>query len=212
MNSASGSPCRRAVFLDRDGTINVEKNYLHRIEDFVFIPGAPEAIRRLREAGFLVIVVTNQSGVARGFFSLKEVERLHRHLQSELSRFGTAVDAFYVCPHHPSEGVGEFRRHCDCRKGEPGLLLQAAAEHHIDLGSSFMVGDKEADVQAGERAGCRSILVLSGYGRQAATSLADREVVVRADLARAADFILGVEAGGNLKESQKSIDPQGGMC
>ena len=122
-SSSTPSAGRRAVFLDRDGTINEEKDYLWRIEDFVFIPGAPEAIRRLREAGYLVIVVTNQSGVARGYFGMAEVEALHRHLQRELARFGTAVDAFYVCPHHPTEGQGEYRRDCDCRKGRPGLLL-----------------------------------------------------------------------------------------
>lgn len=186
--------CRRAVFLDRDGTINLEKDYLHRVEDFAFVPGAPEAIRRLREAGFLVLVVTNQSGVARGYFGMEEVEALHRHLQRELERFGTAVDGFYVCPHHPTEGQGEYRRRCDCRKGEPGLLLQAAAEHRVDLDASFMVGDKAADVLAGERAGCRSILVLSGHGALEVAKLVGREVSVCADLAEAADFILR-EAG-----------------
>ncbi len=117
---------KRAVFLDRDGTINVERDYLFRVEDFEFIEGAPEAIRSLREAGYLVVVVTNQSGVARGYFGLDDVERLHRHLQRGLARFGTAVDAFYVCPHHP-----RFGEECDCRKGSPGMLLRAAEEHRI---------------------------------------------------------------------------------
>jgi D-glycero-D-manno-heptose 1,7-bisphosphate phosphatase len=174
---------KRAVFLDRDGTINVEKDYLFRTEDFRFIEGAPAAIRRLREAGFLVIVVTNQSGVARGYFSLEDVERLHRHLQRELARFGTRIDDFYLCPHHP--GFGD---ECDCRKGRPGMLLRAADEYNIDLEKSFMVGDKAADIEAGKRAGCCSLLVLTGYGAAEAAGL---DGVPRfPDLARAADFIL----------------------
>ena len=100
---------KRAVFLDRDGTINEERDYLWRIEDFAFIPGAPEAIRRLRETGYRVIVVTNQSGVARGYFSREDVDRLHQHIQRELANVGTAVDAFYLCPHHPEKGQGEFK-------------------------------------------------------------------------------------------------------
>lgn len=187
-----GSP---AVFLDRDGTINAEKDYLHRIGDFQFLPGAPEAIRRLKEAGFLVVVVTNQSGVARGYFGLDEVEALHRHLQGELARFGTAVDAFYFCPHHPTEGVGEFRRDCPCRKGKPGMLLQAAVDLGIDLGGSYMVGDKFADVEAGRAAGCTPLLVFTGYGSEEAFRHPEDPVRKAADLAAAADFILGKGSG-----------------
>ncbi|WP_298036982.1 D-glycero-beta-D-manno-heptose 1,7-bisphosphate 7-phosphatase [uncultured Desulfuromonas sp.] len=182
---------RPAVFLDRDGTINVEKSYLHRVEDFEFIPAAAAAIRRLNEAGFLVIVVTNQSGVARGYYGLDDVDALHRHLQGELGKVGAFIDAFYVCPHHPSEGVGAFGIDCSCRKGRPGMLLRAAEDHHIDLARSFMVGDKAADVEAGLRAGCRSLLVLTGYGKseaELASALGGRPV---ADLAAAVDYVLG---------------------
>jgi D-glycero-D-manno-heptose 1,7-bisphosphate phosphatase len=191
--TSHGSQKRRAVFLDRDGTINVEKDYLYRVEDFEFIAGAPEAIRRLKNAGFLVVVVTNQSGVARGYYSLEDVEVLHRHIQKELARLGTALDGFYVCPHHPTEGVGEFRRECDCRKGKPGLLLKAAAEHNIDLSRSFMVGDKAADIEAGEQAGCVSLLVLTGYGADEAYKVPPDRARRFADLAEAADFILSAE-------------------
>jgi len=155
---------RKAVFLDRDGTIDVEKDYLYRIEDFEFIPGVPEAIARLNKAGCLVVVVTNQSGVARGYFPLEDVEKLHTHIQAQLSHFGARIDRFYICPHHPTAGTGKLRRECDCRKGAPGLLLQAAGELGIDLAASYMVGDKSADLEAGHRAGCRSILVRTGYG------------------------------------------------
>ena len=157
-------PLKPAVFLDRDGTINVEKNYLYRIEDFEFIPGAPEAIKRLKDAGFLIVVVTNQSGVARGYYSLEDVDRLHTHIQDELNRYDTSIDAFYVCPHHPTDGEGEYLLECDCRKGNPGMLLQAAEDMGVDLKHSWMVGDKAADIEAGGRAGCRSILVETGYG------------------------------------------------
>ena len=183
---------KRAVFLDRDGTINEEKDYLSRIEDFTFISGAPEAIGRLKEASYKVIVVTNQSGVARGYFSGEDVDRLHEHIQRELAKIGTAVDAFYLCPHHPEKGQGEFKVDCDCRKGKPGMLLQAAAEHGIDLTASWMVGDKRADLEAGRAAGCRSLLVRTGYGLgeqgKGAGELA--EAVVD-DLSAAADYILG---------------------
>jgi len=178
------------VFLDRDGTINVEKDYLFRVEDFDFIPGVPQAIARLRRAGYLVVVVTNQSGVARGFFRLHQVEALHRHMQGDLGKHGTRVDAFYVCPHHPTEGVGTLRRVCDCRKGGPGMLLRAAAEHNIDLGRSFMIGDKAADIEAGERAGCTPLLVLTGYGQGEAMKMPAERARRFADLAGAADYIL----------------------
>jgi len=155
---------RRAVFLDRDGTINVEKDYLHRTEEFRFIPGAPEAISLLNRAGFLVIVVTNQSGIARGYFDEAAVERLHRFMDGELDRQGARVDAYYICPHHPHHGVGEYRRECGCRKPLPGMLLQAADDFGIDLAASFIIGDKIADAEAGLAAGCRPILVMTGYG------------------------------------------------
>jgi D-glycero-D-manno-heptose 1,7-bisphosphate phosphatase len=181
---------RRAVFLDRDGTINEEKDYLYRIEDFEFIPGASEAIRRLKEAGFLVIVVTNQSGVARGYYTLEEVAILHCHMQRVLETVGAAVDGIYVCPHHPAEGVGEYRRECDCRKGRPGMLLRSAREHGIDLSRSYMIGDKIADVEAGEAAGCLPLMVLTGYGKTESAKISSDRVRRFADLVDAADFIL----------------------
>jgi len=155
---------RAAIFIDRDGTINEEKNYLHRIEDFEFIPGTHEAIKLLKDAGYLVIVVSNQSGIARGYFDEAAVDRLHEHIQQELKRYDTTIDGFYYCPHHPEKGLGDYKVACDCRKGAPGMLLQAAEEHNIDLEKSFMVGDKLADIEAGAKAGCKSILVLTGYG------------------------------------------------
>jgi D-glycero-D-manno-heptose 1,7-bisphosphate phosphatase len=155
----------RAVFIDRDGTVNEEKEYLYQPDDFVFIPGAPQAIRRLNEAGFLVIIVTNQSGVARGYYTEEDVHLLHRHIAAQLELFGARVDAWYYCPHHPS-GRGSYALPCRCRKPLPGMLLEAAGRFDIDLESSVMIGDKLVDVQAGTAAGCRSILVRTGYGAE----------------------------------------------
>jgi D-glycero-D-manno-heptose 1,7-bisphosphate phosphatase len=188
----TGKAAHRAVFLDRDGTVNIEKHYLFRPEEFELFPGVPESIRRLNQAGFLVIVVTNQSGVARGYFSLTDVEDLHRHLQAELALYGAHVDAFYVCPHHPDHGQGEFRIDCDCRKGAPGMLLQAAKEYAIDMPRSFMVGDKPADIEAGLAAGCTPLLVLTGYGQASSPKVAN-QVLRFADLPAAVDYIMSPE-------------------
>lgn len=166
---SSATDGRPAVFLDRDGTINVEKSYLYRAEEFEFIPGAPEAIRLLKEAGFLVVVVTNQSGIARGYYDEAAVHRLHRFVDGELARVGAAIDAYYLCPHHPQHGSGE----CSCRKPLPGMLLQAAADHRIDLAGSYLVGDKSSDLEAGLAAGCRAILVGTGYGAESAGQVPD---------------------------------------
>jgi D-glycero-D-manno-heptose 1,7-bisphosphate phosphatase len=156
---------KRAVFIDRDGTINEEKEYLFRRDDFVFIPGAPQAIRLLNDAGFLVIVVTNQSGVARGYYTEEDVHQLHRHIAADLEQFGARVDAWFYCPHHPA-GRGSYALPCRCRKPLPGMLLEAAGRFAIDLESSIMIGDKLVDVEAGAAAGCRSILVRTGYGSE----------------------------------------------
>jgi D-glycero-D-manno-heptose 1,7-bisphosphate phosphatase len=183
----------RAVFLDRDGVINVEKEYLHRVGDFEFLPGVPQALRLLKEAGFLLIVVTNQSGVARGYYSLEDVECLHRHLQDQLAPYGAAVDGFYVCPHHPEYGTGDLTGECSCRKPLPGMIEKAAVDFQIDPARSYLVGDKLSDIEAGEAAGCRSILVRTGYGGRDAGLVAD-EVVIVDDLPAAAKAILAEEA------------------
>ena len=156
---------KRAVFIDRDGTINEEKEYLYRTDDFAFIPGAPQAIRLLNEAGFLVIVVTNQSGVARGFYTEEDVHLLHRYIASQLEPFGARVAAWFYCPHHPA-GRGSYALPCRCRKPLPGMLLEAAGRFNIDLESSIMIGDKLVDMEAGVAAGCRPILVRTGYGSE----------------------------------------------
>lgn len=154
---------KSAVFLDRDGTINIEKDYLYQAENFEFIPGTPEAIRMLNQAGTLVVVVTNQSGVARGYYTEDDVEKLHRHIDLELERYGAHVDVWLFCPHHPT-GRGSYALPCNCRKPLPGMLQEAATRYDIDLVKSTMIGDKRGDIEAGEAAGCQTILVRTGYG------------------------------------------------
>ncbi|MEK7374927.1 MAG: HAD family hydrolase, partial [Thermodesulfobacteriota bacterium] len=138
-----------AVFLDRDGTINEEVGYLDRIEKLRLIPGAAEAIRLINESGMKAIVVTNQSGVARKFFDEASVDEVHARLRDMLRAEGAFLDGVYYCPHHPTEGRGDYLRTCDCRKPAPGLLLRAAEELQLDLARSYMVGDTLKDIEAG---------------------------------------------------------------
>jgi len=177
---------RRAVFLDRDGTINIEKDYLFQVADFEFIPGVVEAVKLLNEAGFMVVVVTNQSGVARGYYTEEDVENLHRHIASELEKSGARADAWIYCPHHPS-GRGSYALPCSCRKPLPGMLKEAARRYDIDLEASIMIGDKLADISAGLSAGCRSVLVRTGYG-------AEEESQVSEGIAVFDDLLLAVKS------------------
>jgi len=153
---------RKAVFFDRDGTLNVDVHYLHEPKDFVWTEGAREAIKYVREQGFLAVVVTNQSGVARGYFPEADVVRLHAWMNEELKKAGTKIDGFYYCPHHPEAKVKKYRKDCECRKPKPGLILEAAGELSIDLAQSLMVGDKPRDVECGEAAGCGRSLLYEG--------------------------------------------------
>lgn len=189
-NSNGFRGTKRAVFLDRDGTLNVEKEYLYRVDECELIPGVGEALRRLNEAGWLVVVVSNQSGVARGYYGEQDVAVLHRHIEAELALCGCQVAGWYYCPHHPS-GMEPYNQSCDCRKPLPGMLLQAARELDIDLSNSWMVGDKLVDVEAGIAAGCRPLLVRTGYGQQEEVRLPDG-VPVCNDLTAAVGLILAV--------------------
>lgn len=179
---------RRAVFLDRDGTINIEKDYLYQIHDFEFIPGVPEAIQLLNKAEFMVIVVTNQSGVARGYYTEDDVLNLHRHIAKELEDSGAHVDAWLYCPHHP-DGRGSYALPCNCRKPLPGMLQEAAARYDIDLENSVIIGDKPADIEAGMAAGCHTILVRTGYGAKSELDVPSKTVVCE-DLLSAVKYLM----------------------
>jgi len=178
---------KKAVFVDRDGTINEESGYLFRKEDCRFIPGALEAIGQLNKAGFLVVVVTNQSGIARGYYSEADLDQLHLHMGREIAAAGGEVADWYYCPHHPDYPTVEPK--CDCRKPLPGMIQRAACELGIDLPSSWMIGDKMADVDAGAAAGCRTILVKTGYGSVEALS-APKEQIILDDLGAAVAHIV----------------------
>jgi D-glycero-D-manno-heptose 1,7-bisphosphate phosphatase len=172
---------RPAAFLDRDGVINAEVDYLHEPEKTVILPGVAAALREIRRRGYAAIVVTNQAGVARGLYPASDIDAVHERIRELLALEGAAVDAFYYCPHHP-----EHSGCCDCRKPEPGMLLLAAAEHGLDLARSFMVGDRQSDLDAGRAAGCAaSILVRGGYGEKIADAAAKAGVPVADDLAGA---------------------------
>jgi D-glycero-D-manno-heptose 1,7-bisphosphate phosphatase len=149
---------RRAIFLDRDGTILDEVGYLNHISRFRMLPGAAAAIRRLNLAGVPVIVVTNQSGVARGFFREEMVGKIHERMALELGAAGAHVDGIYYCPHGTEKG-------CDCRKPFPGMLTRAAEEHGLEISGSGLVSDRYDDIAMGHAAGCFTVLVMTGYGR-----------------------------------------------
>lgn len=129
----------RAVFIDRDGVLNIDKGYVYAKDDFEFTRNAPEAIRLLNHAGYQVIVISNQSGVGRGFYTEEDIAQLHHYVQLELANYGARIDGFYYCPHHPKDM-------CDCRKPSPKLVLQAALDFGIDLTASWFIGDKESDI------------------------------------------------------------------
>lgn len=151
-----------AVFFDRDGVLNHDKGYLYQPADFEWIPGAVEAIRMLNSFGYLVLVVTNQSGVARGYYSEDDVARLHDWMNTELAKSGAHIDGFYYCPHLADGSVAEYRLACECRKPLPGLILQAFGVWEIDKARSFLIGDKDSDVQAAEAAGIRGFFFPGG--------------------------------------------------
>jgi D-glycero-D-manno-heptose 1,7-bisphosphate phosphatase len=154
----------RAVFMDRDGTINEEVGFLSRMEQLRIYPQAYEAIRLINASGMKAVVVTNQSGIARGYFTEDFVRSVHDRINELIGAEGARIDGFYVCPHHPIYGNGIYKQRCPCRKPEPGLFLQAAEELHIDLTRSYMIGDMLKDIEAGKKAGVRGILVKTGYG------------------------------------------------
>lgn len=157
---------RQAVFFDRDGTLCKEVGYVNHPSRLELMPDAPQVLKAVRDAGFLAFVATNQAGAARGYFPPHVIDETHKRLRAMLAEQGAAVDAIYACRHHPSVGPPGLRRECTCRKPGPGMLLQSAAEHDVDLARSYMVGDSFKDVGAGRAAGVAgTVLLRTGYGR-----------------------------------------------
>lgn len=184
---------KKAVFFDRDGTINEEVGYIRDINNLKLINGAAGSIQKLKNAGYLAILITNQSGPARGYYSEEWVNQLNLRVQELLKENGTFLDGVYYCPHLPDGSVPEYSIECDCRKPNTGLFLKAVEDFGIDLKSSYMIGDKATDVEAGHNAGCISILLKTGYGENVLNgtyqTVPDADYVAQ-DINDAAEWIL----------------------
>ena len=154
----------RVIFLDRDGTLNEEVHYLHKKEDLRLIEGAADALCRFRKSGYRLVVVTNQAGVARGYYQEEDVKLLHEYMNEILRPLGAEIDCFFYCPHHPEHGIGAYKKNCSCRKPDIGMFEQAEQYFQVDKAHSWMIGDKLIDVEAGKRFGVRTVLVGTGYG------------------------------------------------
>lgn len=183
------------VFLDRDGIVNEEVDLLHKVEQLHLIPGVAEAIKRLNEHGIKVIIVTNQPVVARGLCSEQDVEKIHNALRLMLKEKGACLDAIYYCPHHENADLPQYRKACPDRKPEIGMLEKAATRFSLDLQQCFMVGDRTVDIQTGVNAGCKTILVKTGYGGSDGKHDVSPDYVCRS-LRDAADLIIGNLAQG----------------
>ncbi len=184
---------KTAVFLDRDGTINEQMGYINHISRFHLLENAAAGIRLLNRAGLPVVVVSNQSGLARGYFPASLLEEVNRRMEELLAAEGARLDAVYCCPHHPEARVAELAKKCDCRKPGPGLLLRAAADLNLDLGRSYVVGDRWSDLKTAAAVGAKGVLVLTGYGRGEAEYIGPAQELkphfIARDLLEAAQWI-----------------------
>jgi D-glycero-D-manno-heptose 1,7-bisphosphate phosphatase len=178
-------PERAAAFLDRDGVINEERNYVYRVEDFRFLPGALEACREFVQAGYLLVIITNQAGIARGYYDTRDFEKLTGWMKERFVEAGAPLTAVYHCPHHPEANIESLRVVCDCRKPAPGLILQARRDLGVDLRRSFLVGDKLSDIEAGRAAGVGKCFLLEGtHAAPAVPHSADAVVRSLAEVSR----------------------------
>lgn len=156
---------KKAIFLDRDGTLNIEKEYLYQEKYLELEKGTIEALQIFKDLGYVLLVVTNQSGIARGYYTEEDLKIFHEAFQKKLMKFGQKIDKFYYCPHHPEKGIGKYKKDCICRKPNIGMIEEGLKEFGIARELSYMVGDTKTDVQAALRAGLSPVLVRTGYGR-----------------------------------------------
>ena len=199
---------QRAVFLDRDGTINRYVGFLRSPSEFGLIDGVPEAIKRINDSGYLAIIVTNQPVIARGEVTTSQLNTIHAKMETLLGQEGAYIDGIYVCPHHPDKGyageVKELKMECSCRKPKPGLIKQAVQDFNIDLSASYMIGDSWRDVECGRNAGCKTVL-LNGEGTEYVSAVQDGNTAEAINDGRAeADFI-----APNLLSAVKMIGIEG---
>lgn len=178
----------RAVFVDRDGTLIRDVGYLRRVEELEILPRVPEAVRLLRDHGLKVVVVTNQSAIARGILTAEKLEEIHDELRRQLARHGAHLDAIYYCPHHPTEGLGSYRISCECRKPNVGLIKRAQAELDLEIHRSYVVGDQLTDMELAVRVGAKGILIAAAEGDR---SQLKGKFPVAGDLGEAARWIIG---------------------
>jgi len=185
---------RSAVFLDRDGTINEQMGYINHLSRFILLPRVAEAVRLLNESGFLVLVVSNQAGAARGYFPQSLTGEVNERMKKELGREGAKLDGVYCCPHHPRSVIPELRVECDCRKPRTGLIDQARRDFEIDMERSYVIGDRCLDIEMGWRCGIQGVLVKTGYGRgeveHVLPTKAEKPVHIAEDLYHAVCWIL----------------------
>lgn len=165
---------KKVIFLDRDGTINIEKSYLHKWEDFEFEKNAIEGLQELKKLGYEFIVVTNQSGIGRGYYTEEDLIKLNTQMMNKLKEYGIEILECYYCPHHLEKGIGKYKVDCSCRKPNPGMLLNGIEKYKVDIKNSYMIGDKKSDLEAGEKAGLKSILVLTGYGKNTLQNIGNK--------------------------------------
>lgn len=184
----------KAVFLDRDGTINIEKNYLYRPEDFEFIEGAKKAIKLLNDNNYKVIVVTNQAGVARGYYSEQDVIKLHEYVNEMLRMENAHIDDFFYCPHHPEHGIGKYKVKCNCRKPGTEMFEHACRKYNIDVSKSWMIGDNVSDIEAGNAYKLRTILVSTGYGKKIYESNSVKYDIYKENLLKSAEYIISTNS------------------
>lgn len=180
----------KAVFLDRDGTIVEDVGYLNSPEQLQFIPGSIEAIKMLNEAGYKVVVITNQAGVARGLITENMLQTIDKTLHKWILNNGAHLDGVYYCPHHPEHGVYPYKQVCECRKPHPGLIKRAHRDLKIDLAQSYMVGDKASDIEAGKRAGTKTVFVNTGRGPEEKPKLKEKPDHMSDNLRQAVNWIL----------------------
>ena len=198
---------KRAVFLDRDGVLTEEVGYLSDVSQLRFIPDSVKAVQLLNQAELKVIIITNQSGVARGYFSEEVISEIHQEMSNRLLTEKAFIDAVYYCPHHPEGTVERYAVQCNCRKPALGMLRQAAEEHGIDLKHSCLVGDKLSDIECAQRAGMSGILVLTGYGKDEMKKIADgspvRPVHIFKNLYQAAQWIIEGYTSGTRGDTDR---------
>lgn len=174
---------RKVVFLDRDGVLNKDPpHYAHRIDQMEMIPGVDDAIKLLKDHGYFLVVVSNQSGVARGYYPEEQIQIFNNALMQEIRKKGGDIDVFCYCPHHPEAPLEQYRVNCTCRKPKPGMILDAAKKYDLDLSTAFFVGDKATDVETGKNAGVKTILVLSGQGKDEISKINPGDCLIADDL------------------------------